>query len=158
TRFLIGHDLAAEILRFAGQENATRLVIGRARPKTFGASLKPTLAEDLVRKARGISVDIVTQDTDTRPPPARTRLPALSGFDPVALFWCVIGVSFAAIIGKTITSFIEFPNISLIFIVPVLLAATRFGIGPGIFTSVLSFAVYNFFFLPPLYTFSVARP
>ena len=33
-----------------------------------------------------------------------------------------------------------------------------FGIWPAIYASVLSFLVYNFFFIPPLYTFTIAEP
>src|SRR5262245_18726241 len=33
-----------------------------------------------------------------------------------------------------------------------------FGIWPAIYASVLSFLVYNFFFIPPIYTFTVAEP
>ena len=33
-----------------------------------------------------------------------------------------------------------------------------FGIWPAIFASVLSFLTYNFFFIPPIYTFTVAEP
>lgn len=34
----------------------------------------------------------------------------------------------------------------------------RFGIWPAIYASLLSFAAYNFFFIAPLYTFTIAEP
>ena len=39
-----------------------------------------------------------------------------------------------------------------------LLTAVSFGIWPAIFASVLSFLTFNFFFIEPLYTFTVAEP
>ncbi len=46
----------------------------------------------------------------------------------------------------------------MVFLMAVLLTAVNFGIWPAIYASVLSFLVYNFFFIPPIYTFTVAEP
>src|SRR5262249_13381367 len=40
----------------------------------------------------------------------------------------------------------------------VLVTAISFGIWPAIYASVLSFLAYNFFFIPPIYTFTIAEP
>ena len=44
---------------------------------------------------------------------------------------------------------------SLLFLLPVLYAATRGGIGTGLFAALLGASAYNFFLLPPRYTFRV---
>lgn len=49
-------------------------------------------------------------------------------------------------------------NISLIYLLAVLLTATMAGPGAGIIASLLSFLAYNFFFVPPMYTLNVANP
>ena len=56
------------------------------------------------------------------------------------------------------TSIVSLPNISMVFLVAVLFAAVRFGIWPAVVSSILSFLGYNFFFIDPVYTFTVARP
>src|SRR5690242_9147553 len=53
---------------------------------------------------------------------------------------------------------LEPANISLIYLLAVLFAATTAGLGPGIMASVLSFLAYNFFFVQPLYILTVANP
>jgi two-component system, OmpR family, sensor histidine kinase KdpD len=53
--------------------------------------------------------------------------------------------------------FLPLPNLSLIFLMAVLLIAIRFGLWPSVYTSLLSFLVYNFFFTVPYQTFTVAR-
>jgi len=40
----------------------------------------------------------------------------------------------------------------------VLVTAMNVGMWPAIFASILSFLVYNFFFIPPIYTFTIAEP
>src|ERR1700737_3293127 len=56
------------------------------------------------------------------------------------------------------TMLAPFPNLSMIFLMAVLFPAVIFGIWPAIFASVLSFLAYNFFFIEPIYTFTVAEP
>jgi two-component system sensor histidine kinase KdpD len=69
-----------------------------------------------------------------------------------------IGVALAALAGLGMTSLARLPNVSMVFLLAVLFAAVRFGIWPALFASGLSFLTYNFFFIEPLYTLSVAQP
>lgn len=46
-------------------------------------------------------------------------------------------------------------TVALLFLIPVLASTTLWGLGPGILSAVLTFLSYNFFFLPPYYTFQV---
>jgi two-component system, OmpR family, sensor histidine kinase KdpD len=48
-------------------------------------------------------------------------------------------------------------NLSLLFIIGVLIVAVRYGLWPAVYASVLSFLVFNFFFTEPLYSFKVSR-
>ena len=49
-------------------------------------------------------------------------------------------------------------ELDLIYLLPVILTAARYGLRPGLFGSVIAGLAYNFFFLPPLYTFTIADP
>ena len=49
-------------------------------------------------------------------------------------------------------------SVGMLFLVPVLLSAVSFGLRPALLTSFVSVMAYNFFFLPPLYTFTIADP
>ena len=61
-------------------------------------------------------------------------------------------------IGLAIDSAVNIPNISLVFLVAVLGTAMIYGLLPSLYTALLGVAAYNYFFLPPLYTFTVADP
>ena len=69
-----------------------------------------------------------------------------------------VGVALAALAGLGMTSLARLPNVSMVFLLAVLFAAVRFGIWPALFASGLSFLTYNFFFIEPLHTLSVAQP
>jgi len=47
--------------------------------------------------------------------------------------------------------------IALLFLVPVGWSAGRWGQGPGIFTAVMAALAFDFFFIPPFYTFTVGN-
>ena len=61
-------------------------------------------------------------------------------------------------VGELLTKLTPIPNLSMVFLLAVLFTAVSFGIWPAIYASVLSFLVYNFFFIEPIYTFTVAEP
>ena len=54
--------------------------------------------------------------------------------------------------------FLAVQSISLVFLMAVLASAIAWGLLPSLFAAVVSMLAYNFFFLPPLYTFTVGDP
>ncbi|HVY56280.1 MAG TPA: sensor histidine kinase KdpD [Xanthobacteraceae bacterium] len=158
TYTLTGHDLPAEVLRFAKFENVTQIVIGRSAGGFLGELFRRSLPLELIRRAQDIGIHLVTRDADA--PPGRTWLswPHAAAAGPLSFACATLAVSAALGIGKLGTALTPIPNLSLVFLLSVLLTAVSFGIWPAIYASVLSFLVYNFFFTPPLYTLSVAEP
>src|SRR4029077_11777294 len=49
-------------------------------------------------------------------------------------------------------------NFALVFLIAVLVSAVLYGLWPALFACLLSLLAYNFFLLPPLYTFVIADP
>lgn len=72
--------------------------------------------------------------------------------------WSALSVALLTLLAKALQPWVGYPSIDLFYLVPVILAATLFGLWPGIATGVASGFVYNFFFLPPLYTFAIHDP
>ena len=70
----------------------------------------------------------------------------------------VLGVVVTSFLIATIQLVVHFSNISLLYLLVVLWLATRFGRGPAIVASVLAFLAYDFFFIPPLYRFTIDDP
>jgi two-component system sensor histidine kinase KdpD len=69
-----------------------------------------------------------------------------------------LAVAAALAIGELLTALTPIPNLSMLFLMAVLLVAVSYGVWPAIFASTLSFLVYNFFFIEALHTFSIAEP
>jgi K+-sensing histidine kinase KdpD len=62
------------------------------------------------------------------------------------------------LLGTLIAGLGNITNIALLYLLPVMLAAARFGLWTGIASGLISSLAYNFFFIPPLYTFTIEDP
>jgi two-component system sensor histidine kinase KdpD len=163
TNTLAGADSVAELLRFAKFENVTQVVVGRSRESRLKDWFGRSFLRDLLRRADGIAVHVVTGSKDnsskqragTAPEtPARPML-ALA---PLPMLWSTVAVVVAVGVGFGLERLTDFPNLSMVFLLAVVFAALRFGVGPAVYASILSFLVYNLFFIEPVYSFTVARP
>jgi two-component system sensor histidine kinase KdpD len=64
----------------------------------------------------------------------------------------------ALAVGLLLQKFVGITNTSLVFLTAVLTTAITYGLWPALFASLVSVLAFNFFFLPPLYTFRIADP
>ena len=64
----------------------------------------------------------------------------------------VVGSTGIALLGR---SAFHLPDVVMLYLLAILVASFRFGRGPAITAAALSVATYDFFFVPPFYTFSV---
>jgi two-component system sensor histidine kinase KdpD len=158
TMRLQGSDYTTEILGLARRENVTQIVLGQSRAGFIRRILGRSLPEALTRHAGGIEIHIVPAEQARRslwprlkPHLARRGL----GVEVAAALASVAG---AVIVGDALTAVLTLPNLSMIFLTAVLFNAVRFGTRAAVIASVASFAAYNFFFIEPIYTFTVAQP
>ena len=155
---LQGADYPAEILKLARRENVTQIVLGQSRAGLWRRLAGRSLPEALMRRAGPIEIHVVPGDEAPAPlwPRLKPRLnpKGLAGEFAGAL----ASVACAVLAGDALSAVLRLPNLSMIFLVAVLLAAIRFGTRAAVIASILSFGAYNFFFIQPIYTFTVAQP
>jgi K+-sensing histidine kinase KdpD len=70
----------------------------------------------------------------------------------------VLMVGAATIIAFVVDNIIPASNLSLVFVLPVIVAALSFGWGPALISAMLSVAVFDFFFVAPRMSFRVDSP
>ncbi|MFA6141621.1 MAG: sensor histidine kinase KdpD, partial [Hyphomicrobium sp.] len=158
TTTLAASDIAAELLRFSKFENVTQIVLGRSRGGFLTELLRRSLPHELLRRADGVAVHVITGSKREARRPSRATLPSSANLAIAPLLWSTVAVASAVAVGQVLTRLTTFPNISMIFLMAVVFSAVTFGIWPAVYASVLSFLAYNLFFIEPLYTFTIARP
>ncbi len=154
---LPGRSVVEEILSFARARNATRVVVGKSRRSRWFELRHGSVVDQLVRSGSGLAVE-VAPTTDRREPPAAIDWLFAAPRTIGPYFEGVLSTAFATAVGVLINGLISLPNISLVFVVPVLVAAARHGLVPSLWVAGLSVLSFNFFFLPPLYQFTIADP
>jgi len=148
---LRGHNVAEEILAFARDQNVTTLILGRSHNRWW--HFRKSTSHVLLKQAEAFEVTFIPV-----PRKQRRRLVELSGqpFQWNDYAWAVGSVGVATVISMGLQNVLPLGNLSLIFLTSVLWVAARTGIRPALFTAVLSFLTYNFFFTDPRLTFQMA--
>jgi two-component system sensor histidine kinase KdpD len=99
----------------------------------------------------------------------RRNITPLPGADPVSDLApqapAVVGylasfvmTAIATVVAIGVDSAVTIPNLSLIFVVPVIVAGTGFGLGPSFCSAILGALAYNFFLTEPRYSLAVDDP
>jgi two-component system sensor histidine kinase KdpD len=154
-----GRNIADEVIAYAEANNITQIVIGKSdRPRWFEI-LRGSVVHELVRKAGSISVHVISaEEGEPVPPKSVATRPRHEPFHPLPYIGSIAAVGLALGIAALIERFIGLQSISLVFLMAVLASAIVWGLWPSLLAGLLSVLAYNFFFIPPLYTFTIADP
>jgi two-component system sensor histidine kinase KdpD len=147
-------DLVATVLELARTRNVTHLVIGRGKPGFFRRLTGRTLAGTLVRAGPEFTLHVVP--VGARLPPARTPPDLPHGWLP----WVVspLVIVFIVGLGEVFSRWLEHEALGMLFLAAVVGSASAWGLAIAVYTAVLGFLAWNFFFIPPVYQFTIDQP
>jgi two-component system, OmpR family, sensor histidine kinase KdpD len=154
-----GRNIADELVAYAAANNITQIVIGKSARSHWFEMVHGSVVRDLMRKTGQISLHVISGDAE-EPLPAKSVATRPTS-EPVRLGPYLGSTGCVAIalgIGLLLKAFVAVQSISLVFLTAVLASAVGWGLLPSLFACILSVLAYNFFFLPPIYTFSVGDP
>ena len=118
------------------------------------------MVHDLIRKAGNISVHVIAGDDmaepNARPATAVAAAPPVTDFVPYIV--ALAAVAAALGICLLFRPLIGIENVDLVFLTAVVGIAVRYGLWPSVAACVAASLCYNFFFLPPVHTFTITDP
>jgi two-component system sensor histidine kinase KdpD len=152
--------IADDVVGYSHEHNVTQIIIGKSTRSRWFEILHGSVVHDLVRRSGNISVHVIAGDQlPGGPLPTKAVAAAeVAAFDLRAYVAALVAVAIALGIGELVNHWIGVENVDLVFLTAVVGVAVRFGLWPSLFASVVSALCYNFFFLPPIYTFTIADP
>ena len=153
--------IADDMIRYAQENNVTQIVIGKSARTRWFEILHGSVVHDLVRRSGNISVHVIAGDTIAGEPIPKKSVRAAERedkFDPRPYIAALAAVALALGFSELIAAWIGAANSDLIFLTAIVAVAVRFGLLPSLLASVASSLSYNFFFLPPIYTFTITDP
>ena len=153
-------SIADDVIGYARANNTTQVIIGKSTRSRWFEILHGSVVHDLVRRSGNISVHVIAGDIEGEPVPKKTVRTAegIKPFDLRPYFVALGAITLALGIGVIIHPFFGIENVDLVFITAVVGVAVRYGLLPSLFASVVASLCYNFFFMEPLYTFTIGDP
>lgn len=138
---------------------ATQLVVGKSARSRWFELRHGSVVDRLVRETPGVAVHVLPFEEGADKTIRRTqpKRPGAWG-PPLGYLISAALVTLVTVIGLSIYIFGNITNVALLYLIPVMLAASVYGLRTGLFTGLLSSLTYNFFFLQPRYTFTISDP
>ncbi len=154
TANLSGESVAAELLAFARRRNVSKIICGKPSLSGWRSRVSPSLVDEIISHSGDIDVYVITgeEGAEIAKPP---RLPARSSK------WQAYAKGIAVVVAITLACFvlneyIERTNLVMLYLLGTVLVAIRFGRGPSVVASVMSVSLFDFLFVPPVYSFAVS--
>jgi two-component system sensor histidine kinase KdpD len=150
---LTGDDVTGVVLRYARERNVSKILIGKPSFRSWRDRLLGSAVDRLARRSgdiditfiQGLDDEGVADEPSPAPPVGWHRY----GWSVGVLALCTLLC--AALFRRVVEL-----NLVMIYLAGVVFVATRFGTGPSILASILSVLAFDFFFVPPTFTFAVA--
>jgi two-component system sensor histidine kinase KdpD len=155
TATVLGENAAEEMLRYARAHNATRIVVGKPTHPRWKDLLARSFLEEMVRSSQGIDVYVISgEDAGAPRRHAESPPPSPVRFEAYGAGALVVSLATAAswfAFGRE-----QLADVVMVYLLGIIIVATRLGYGPSIAATVLSVLLVDFFFVPPYFSFAVS--
>ncbi len=152
-------DILSAIRRTSADKHITQLILGRPDKRLFKDLFKGgNLLDRLVNSKSEIDIHVIRSE----------RLPVYTGFSSKFLkhipkftsslysyygaSWMMLGIS---IVSYALAPLLGYRSMGSVFLVAILFFSTFLSRGPLIYCAFLSAFIWNFFFIPPQFTFTI---
>ena len=151
--------VADDVIEFARANNVTQIVIGKTSRTRWFELFYGSVVHDLVRSSGNISVHVIAGEAlKEEAIPRKTVRTTTEGANVAGYFvaaWVTAGGTLAA---ELLKPYFGGETVPLIYMMGVLGVAYLSGLGPSLLAALASAVCYNFFFIPPIYSFTIADP
>jgi two-component system, OmpR family, sensor histidine kinase KdpD len=165
TAVIANGQVAESVIAYARSHNLSKLVIGRDPARRLWpwqrssgqklAMLAPDI--DLVEIGRAAGPNL---SSSAHEPPRSQSAAAETGdrrkSKRLRYLWAALACIAVTLVSFPLAAHFDRSNIVAIFILTVVLVAVRFGRGPSALAAVLSVGAFDFFFVPPKFSFAVS--
>ena len=142
---------------YADDARATQLVVGKSKRSRWFEFRHGSIVDRLVRETPGVAVHVLPLDETAAAQPARPQYRGRWG-KPSGYVWTTLLVAGVTAFGSALFHILDLGNVGLLYLLPVMVAASLFGLRTGLFAGIASSLAYNFFFLPPTGTLTINNP
>jgi two-component system sensor histidine kinase KdpD len=150
-------DVVAGIQGFLADARATQLVMGKSHRSRWFEFLHGSVVDRVIRDTPGVTVHVLPVAADPRGRERGRRRPARWG-TPAGYIVTTALVASVTGVASALFHILDLGNVALLYLLPVMAAASLYGLRTGLYAGIASSLAYNFFFLPPVGTLSISNP
>ena len=168
TTTLSGTEVASVVLNYARSRNVSKLVVGKSTRSALERLIWPGTIDALTNLATDIDIHVVSREkvlaekttqaiaavsniVSTHQDEQVTERTKLKGY-----YFATAACATTSLVADLILPYFELANVVMLFLLGVVLISSKYGRGPGIFSSVISVASFDFFFVTPRFSFTVS--
>jgi two-component system sensor histidine kinase KdpD len=155
TMTLTASNVAEELLEVARKRNVSQIIIGKPLHSRLWEWLHGSVVDKVIRQSQEISVHVIPgrlrEDREKQVAAPVGQTIVLAPYTGTFLMIVLITI-LAGLLGP----YLGLVDIAMIYLLPVLFSAVRWGTGPAVFAAVVGLLTFDFFFVPPTLNFTVA--
>jgi two-component system, OmpR family, sensor histidine kinase KdpD len=152
---LPGTRASEEIIRYARAQNVSKILVGVSHHPRWIQLVHGSVVERIMRAAGDIDVYVISAARERR----RAAFPAGPDRVPPQYAPYVFGAgvsALAVIVGALVHGVWAQANLTMLFLLAVVIVAVQWGRGPAILAAIVSLGAFALFFGPPSFTYTVA--
>ncbi|MDR3539424.1 MAG: sensor histidine kinase KdpD [Desulfosporosinus sp.] len=163
---LTGDDIAEEILELAKKRNVSQIIIGKPEHTRFWAIVHGSVVDKVIRHSQGISIHVIPGSLQETEQNHQQTVVSVKGkgadtlrrrsLSVIPYLMSILMMIALSMLINPVRSFLGPVNISMLFLLPVLISASRWGRFSAVITAAMGVITFDFFFVPPIFTFTVA--
>ncbi|MDD5248963.1 MAG: two-component system sensor histidine kinase KdpD [Rhodocyclaceae bacterium] len=159
TASLSGSDAVETIIDYARDHNLSKVIVGRDHARAWRLWYR-SFADRIGKRAPDLDVIQVARkeghDERRRDEPTDAALLERLRAPWQSFAMSAVLCALATLVATPLHTVFDLANIAMLFLLAVVLAAVRYGLGPAVAAAFLNVAAFDFFFVPPRFTFAVA--
>lgn len=159
TASLSGSDAIATIIDYARDHNLSKVIVGRDHAQSW-RPWKRSFADRVGKLAPDLDIIQVAREDTPADRRQEEKSTSESLLDRLRAPWQSFAMSsvfcaLVTLIAMPLHTVFDRANIAMLFLMAVVLSAVRYGLGPAVAAAFLNVAAFDFFFVPPRFSFAV---
>jgi two-component system, OmpR family, sensor histidine kinase KdpD len=149
-----GRTVPDAVIEYAQKHNAVRIIVGKPLRPRWQEFFWPSPVNEILRRSAPAEVLVISEPSG----PIESRfLAGLFPHPPLRRYiWAILLVALVSLVSIPIHFLIESTNLVMLYLLAVIVSAMFWGRGPSLLASLLGVVVFDFFFVDPRLSLTVA--
>lgn len=150
---LAGRSIHEAVLDFARKNNITKVVVGKPLKPRWKEIWTGSIVDQFVYASGDIDIYVISAEIE----PKKTFVPeTLQPHHPLGRYIISLGlIAISTLLSLTVRGRLEPTNMVMLYLTSVLISAVFLGRGPSLLAAIMAVLSFDFFLVPPYYTFVV---